>query len=161
AGARRGQHLARTQSAVGIEGCAKALHRRQIVLGEKLRHKGDFFHANAVLARHAAAACDALLENLATGGQHPLDLRRTALIEEQNRMDIAIAGVENVDDLNIVFLANLNDSPEDVRQLRPRHDAVLRAITGAQPADRAESLFSAFPKLLPLLYRRRLPHLAS
>ena len=38
--------------------------------------------------------------------------------------------------------------------LRPRHDAVLRAVAGAQPADRAERLLAALPQQQPLLRRR-------
>ena len=49
------------------------------------------------------------------------------------------------------FCADLADPPQDVRQLRARHDAVLRAVAGAQPADRAERLLAALPQLQPLL----------
>ena len=46
--------------------------------------------------------------------------------------------------------ADLDDAREDVRQLRARHDAVLRAIAGAQPADGAERLLAALPQQQPL-----------
>ena len=49
------------------------------------------------------------------------------------------------------FCADLADAPQDVRQLGPRHDAVLRAVAGAEPADRAERLLAALPQLQPLL----------
>jgi hypothetical protein len=45
---------------------------------------------------------------------------------------------------------------QDLRQLGARHDAVLRAVTGAEPADRAEGLLAALPQQLPLRRRRRL-----
>ena len=57
--------------------------------------------------------------------------------------------------------ADLDDLPQDVRQLRARHDAVLRAIAGAQPADRAKGLLAAFPELQPLFLVASQPHFAG
>ena len=70
-------------------------------------------------------------------------------------MDVAVTGVEDVDDPQVVFPADLLDSRQDIGQASARHDAVLRAIAGAQPPDRTEGLLAAFPKLLPLLGRLR------
>ena len=75
-----------------------------------------------------------------------------ALVEQQNRMNVAVAGVKDVDDADVVLAADFDDLAQNVRQLRARHDAVLRAIAGAEPADRAEGLLAAFPELEPLLF---------
>ena len=50
---------------------------------------------------------------------------------------------------------------QDVRQLRARHDAVLRAIAGAEPADGAERLLAALPQLQPLFGVLRLADFAG
>src|SRR5262249_7224041 len=139
---------------------AEAVHGGQVVFSKKLRHEGDFFYADTMFAGHAATAGDALLEDFAAGGQDAFDLRRVALVEEQNRMDIAVAGVKDVDDLDIVLAANFHDPAEDMRQFSARHDAVLSAIARTYAADRAECLFAAFPQLLPVLRRGRLADLA-
>ena len=41
------------------------------------------------------------------------------------------------------------DVAQDVRQLGPRHDAVLRAVARRQPADGAERLLAALPQQQP------------
>ena len=67
-----GSILAGLRRFVGIEGVAQAAHGRQVVVGEQLAHEADFFDADAVLAGHAAAAGDALVENFAAGREHAL-----------------------------------------------------------------------------------------
>src|SRR5436189_5946758 len=114
-----------------------------------------------MLAGDAAAASDTLFQDLSAGGQDALDLGRVAFVEQQNRMNVPVARMEDIHDLNVVFLADFHDAAEDVRQLRARDHAVLRAITWAQPADRPECLLAAFPQLLPLGRRHRLPNLAG
>ena len=41
------------------------------------------------------------------GGQHARDLPGIALVEQQDRMDIAIAGMKHIDDADVVFRADL------------------------------------------------------
>ena len=60
-------------------------------------------------------------------------------------MDVAVAGVEDVGDPEVVPLADRGDVPEDVRQLGAGDDAVLGAERRAQPADRAEGRLAALP----------------
>src|SRR5262249_42575819 len=116
-------------------------------------------HSDPVLARHAAAAGDALLEDLVAGLEHALDLGSVALVEEQDRVNVAVARVKYIDDPHAVFLADLGDASQHVRQLRARDDAVLGAVTWAEPANRAEGLLAAFPQQQPLLCIARLAHL--
>ena len=104
-----------------------------------------------MLAGDAAAAGDALVEDLVAGRQHALHLVGVALVEEQDRVDVAVAGVEDVGDRGGRTSSPIVvDAPEDVRQLRARHDAVLRAVAGAEPADGAERLLAALPEQQPL-----------
>src|SRR5438046_1349782 len=98
-----------------------------------------------MLSRHAAALADTLLQDLMTGRQNPLDLIRIALVEQDDRVQVAVASVEDVANPQIVLLADGLDSAEHVRQFRPRHDAVLRAVTRSEPADGPECLLARFP----------------
>ena len=68
----------------------------QVVRREQLRHEVDLLDADAVFAGHAAAQADALVQDLVTRLQHPPHLIRVALVEEQDRVDVAVAGVEDV-----------------------------------------------------------------
>ena len=72
AGAGGGQHLAGAEQAVGVERVAEACHHVQVVVGEQLCHEVDLLDADAVLAGDAAAAVDALVEDLVAGGEHAL-----------------------------------------------------------------------------------------
>ena len=53
------------------------------------------------------------------------------------------------------------DVPQDLRQLRPRHDAVLRAVARRQPADGAERLLAGLPQREPFRLGVGLAHLAG
>ena len=49
---------------------------------------------------------DALLQDLVAGRQHALHLVGVALVEQQDRVDVAVAGVEDVGDPHVVLLAD-------------------------------------------------------
>ena len=109
----------------------------------------------------AATHVDAFVQDLVAREQHALDLFGVAFVEQQDRMDVAVAGVEDVDDADAVPRARLGDELQDLGQLRARHDAVLRAVTGAQAADRAERLLAALPQQQPFFRRIGGAHLAG
>ncbi len=67
---------------------------------------------------------------------------RVAFVEEQDRVNVAIARVEDVGDAQIVLATHFLDEAKDVRQLGARHNAVLRAITRRESADGAEGLLA-------------------
>src|SRR5437660_11707509 len=89
-----GEHLVGAEIAAGIERVAEIFHSSQINGREHFAHEADFFDADAMLAGDAAAASQTFVENLIAGGQNALNLGRVALVEQQNRMDIAIAGMK-------------------------------------------------------------------
>ena len=102
--------------------------------------------ADAVFASHTPTQVDALRENLVTGFQYAFHLIGVAFIEHQNRVNIAIARVKHVADAEPVLLGRRNDMLHDLRQLRARNDAVLRAVTRIpEPADGAERLLAGLP----------------
>ena len=139
-----------TEVAAGIECITQILHCGQVALGKHLMHKVDFLHANAVLAGYGAAALQAFIQNLVAGEEDPPDLSRVPFVEQENGMNVAVAGVKDVDDPQFVAGGDFRDFAEDVRELRAGDDAVLRAVTGAEPADGSERLLAALPELEPL-----------
>ena len=92
------------RAAPGSKTARSARHRQQVLGREQQRHELDLLDADAVLAGDAAAERDARVEDLVAGGEHALDLVGVALVEEQDRMDVAVAGVEDVGDAELVAL---------------------------------------------------------
>src|SRR5262249_37155376 len=131
---RRRQHLVRAATALLVERRPQPQHPVEVLRREQLRPEVQLLHAHAVLARDAAARADALVENLVAGRQHALHLVLVALVEEQDRVDVAVAGMEDVANPDIILLADALNLAEDVGQLGPRHDAVLGAVARRQPA---------------------------
>src|SRR6185295_5057263 len=101
---------------------------------------------DAVLARDAPAERDARLEDLPPGGEDTRHLVPIALVEEEDRVDVAVAGVEDVGDTQAVALGSGRDAPEDLGDARARYDSVLRAVVRRQTSDRAEGALATLPE---------------
>ena len=121
-----GKKLVGAQIAAGIEGGTQVPHRGKVTLRKHLVHEVDFLHPNAVLAGDGAATLQAFVQDLVAGHKHAFHLGRIPLIEQQNRMDVAIAGMEDIDDPQFISRGDFGDFAEDVRQLRAGDYAVLR-----------------------------------
>jgi hypothetical protein len=145
AGARGREHLAGAAATFRIKRRLQPGHHQEIFGSKELGHEADFFHANAVLAGDAAAAADAFIQNLMTGRQHSPHLVGVALIEQQYGVNVAVAGMENVADANLMLGTDPLNLAENVRQLSSRDDAVLATITRGQPPDSAKSVLARFP----------------
>lgn len=111
-----GQQFGRAASAVGVEGVANGDHGGQILGREQLGHEGHLLDADAVLSGHAAADTDAFFEDLMAGMKNSLDLVAIALVEEQDGMNIAVAGMKHVRNSNVVAMGDILDETKDVRQ---------------------------------------------
>src|SRR4051812_14061760 len=120
-----GKDLRRAAPALRVEGVPDRDHGGEVLGGEELRHERDLLDADSVFARDAAADADALLEDLVAGVQNALDLVRVALVEEEDGVDVPVAGVEDIGDPDVVTARDSLDEPQDVGQERPGHDAVL------------------------------------
>lgn len=67
----------------------------------------------------------ARLEAFASGGKRPLRLPRLARVKQHKRVQIAVAGVENVSDSQPIPAADRGDFPQHFRQPAARNDAIL------------------------------------
>src|SRR5207249_6006824 len=88
------------------------------------------------------------------------DLVPIALVEEEDRVDVAVAGVEDIGNAEPVAFGRPGDVAEDVRHARPRHYAILRAVVGCEAADGAEGALAALPERGALRVVTRHAHLA-
>ena len=67
-------------------------------------------------------------EHFLGGMQHVLHLRFVAIVVEEDRMDVAVAGVEDVVDIQAVLPADLADARQHFGQHAARDAGVLRAV---------------------------------
>jgi hypothetical protein len=89
--------LERIEQAVGIE---RALHGREgigLIARELHAHPVDFLDADAMLAGDRAADLDAQLENRRTESLGALGDAGLVGVEQDQRVQIAVAGVENIE----------------------------------------------------------------
>ena len=154
--ASRGQHLAGATELFRIEHVPDLCHHQQVRRCEQAIHQADFFHADPMFARHAAAKIDAAIQDFVAGQHDSSHLIRIAFIEQQDRMYVSIPGVKHVDNPQPVPLADFVDELQNLWQLRAWHYAILSAITGAQSANRPKGLLARFPEQESFFLRPRL-----
>ena len=73
------------------------------------------------------------------------------LVVEHERMQVAVAGVEDARDPQPVLGRELGGAAQHLGQLRPRHDAVLDVVARGDPAHRGERRLAAAPDPRALL----------
>ena len=149
--ARRREDLARVREPVRVEGAAHALHRREVGLGEHQRHRARLVGADRRARpsasrprrrRSRGSRCATRSASSASPG--------TACVVEHERMQVAVARVEDVADPQAVLALELGDPPQHLRQLRPRHDAVLDVVARRDAPHRGERGLAALPDERPL-----------
>ena len=134
------------QRAFWIEGVVDAAHEVEVCVGEKERHEFALFHADAVLAGEAAADFDAITDDFSGGFQSALELLVVAKIVENDRVEIAVAGVEDVANAEAELVADFLDVAERLRKLGTRDDTVEDVDAGGDSAEGAEGVFAALPE---------------
>src|ERR1700680_3788163 len=104
-----------------------------------------------MLARNRTALFDAEAEDLLACRAATLDLFGVAVIEQNERVQIAIAGMKNVADGEPVFFRDLLNKPQRRRNLAARHHSVVHVIRRTGASHCSERVLSPLPKPLPLL----------
>src|SRR5262245_46411344 len=92
--------------------------------------------------------------------QRATHLVRVTFIVKHERMNVAVAGVKNIRNAQTVLPAALANEPHHLRQLRSRHNAILRDEIRTEPANRAERAFPRLPEISTLLVGFGKSHLA-
>src|SRR6202050_4490923 len=73
-----------------------------------------------------------------------------ALVEQNNRVQIAVPRVKNVTDPQMILPADLLDAPQRCGKLRSRDHAVLRVVARRKPARRAKRILTTLPQKITL-----------
>src|SRR3954452_8973214 len=89
-----GKDLAGVQQPAGVESAFQALLLVQVGLGELLGHQVALLDADAVLSGQHAADLDAKLQDIGAELLRPLQLARNVGIVEDQRVQVAVAGME-------------------------------------------------------------------
>src|SRR5262249_35996154 len=147
--------LARIEQSVGIERALHALEALDLRGGELYAHLVDLLHAHAVLASDGAADLDAFLEHLAREALGAVELVGVVRVVENQRVQVAVAGVEHVRAAQAVFLLHPRDEFQDLAELLSRDRAVHAVVVGRDAADRGERRLAPRPETLPLGLRAR------
>ena len=76
-------------------------------------------------------------------------------IEHDERVQVAVAGVEHVHRDELVRVGDLVDAAEHLDELRAGHDRVVQVVVGRDAGDRAERRLASLPQQRALARRRR------
>ena len=134
---------------IGIEkkGCVERTldaKERFPLRGRELHAHGiDFFNANAMLAGDSAADLHAQFQNLGTEFFSAIKFARCVGIKQDQRMQIAIAGMENIRTAKFVFFLHLGDTQQDLRQMLARYRAIHAVIVRRDTPCRWKSVLAA------------------
>src|SRR5262249_26470395 len=117
------EDLAGIEQPVRVEGAFEAELMVEVDLVEHRRHEVALFDADAMLAGEHAADLDAIAQDV---GAELLGARQLALvvgIVENERMEIAVAGMEDIGDAQPMLLRELAHMGEHIGQALPRDGA--------------------------------------
>ena len=89
------------------------------------------------------------------------DLVGVALVEEHDRVQVAVAGMKDIGDAQLVPSADLGDGAQDLREFGAGDDAVLGDARRGEAAQGADGLLAGGPQVRPVARRLRLADLAG
>src|SRR5262245_21917549 len=146
AAVQRREHLAGIEQAALVEGAFEPLLLLEIGVGEHRRHQVALLDPDAMLAGEHAPHLDAELEDVGAEAFRFLELARLVGIVENERVEIAVAGMEHVGDTQPIALGQFAHALEHLRQARPRDGAVHAVIVGRDAADRRKRRLAPGPE---------------
>ena len=155
----RGEDLARVEGLLRVEGGADPLHGLEVGLAEHVGHVGGLLGAHAVLPGDGAAAPHAHAQDVAAQVLGPLLLAAVPGVVEHERVEVAVAGVEDVGDPQAVVLGHRLDLAQHRRDLGAGDGAVLDQVVGGDAPHRGEGALAPLPHELPLGLAPRQPQL--
>eukprot|EP01136_Pigoraptor_vietnamica_P010494 Opistho-1_new@48175 len=142
--------LAGVQQARGIEGGLERQHLRALGGRELHAHAVELLDAHAVFAGDRAAELHRGLQNLGTEQLATVQLVGVGGVEQDQRVQIAIAGMEDIGAAQAVLLLHLRNRQEDGRQVLARDGGVHAHVVGADAARGGEGVLAPAPELQAL-----------
>ncbi len=120
-----GDDLARVEQAFGVEGALDGEHLLAF-FGRKLHaHAAELFDAHAVLAGDGAAHLHAGLEDVGAKQLGAVQLIAVVGVKQDQRMQVAIAGMKDIAATQLVLLFHLGDGQQDVSQALARDGRIM------------------------------------
>src|SRR5947209_287470 len=145
--------LAGIEQALLIEGAFQALLLVQVDFTEHRVHEIALFDADAVLAGEHAADLDAKPQDRRAEGFGPLEFAWAVGVIEDERVQVAVARVEDIGAAQAVFLLHGFHAVQDRADLFARDCAVHAVIVGRNAADGGKSRLAAGPEQEALVLR--------
>src|SRR6516165_10890829 len=145
------KHLARIEQATAVEGAFEPLLLREVGLAEHDRHEIALLHAHPMLTRQYASYLDAELEDLRPEPLGALKLARLVGIVEDERMQVAVSGVEHVGDCEPVLIGELAHAGEHLGEAGARDSAVHAVIIRRDASHRGKGGLAPGPEQRPFL----------
>ncbi len=136
--------------AVLVEGTFKPLLLVEIAFRKHHRHQVALFHADAVFAGQHAADLDAQPQDICAERFRTIEFARLVGIVEDQGMQIAVPGMENIGDAQIVLRGQFLHAAQHQRQLRARDGAVHAIVIWRDASNRREGRLAAGPEQEPL-----------
>src|SRR6266481_4621056 len=152
--------LSRIRPPIRIEHAAQLAHRVERALGKDRFHVSHLVEPDAVLAGDAAARIDARPHDLGHRLMHSLSFFRIVRAVGDVGMKISITGMKDITNHDTVFLADIANRVEYLRQTRSRDYSILNDQVGCHPPHGPKRLLSSLPQLHPLRIIARHLHIA-
>src|SRR5882757_4079407 len=147
------KYLAGIEQALRVEGAFQSLLLVEIDLAEHFRHQVALLDADAMFAGKNAAEFDTDPQDIGAEGFGPFDLTGLVGIIQDQRMQIAVAGMKHVGDAEIVLSREVADSRQGLRQFAARDSAVHAEIIRRDPPDGRKCRLAAGPEQIALNFR--------
>src|SRR5438132_1318279 len=160
-GRRARKELAGVRAAVGIENAADPIHHFEVVIREDIADVLTFFQTDPMFAGHRSAGIGTELQDLVADPKHGFVLTRFERIEENERVKVAVAGVEHVADLETGALADGVDLRERLGPPRGGPQSLDHINVRRQATHRREGSLAPLPEPLAFRLVASDPHLTG
>src|SRR6056297_658617 len=143
--------LARVQDTGGIKCGLYVVELLQLLVAELYGHLANLLHAHAMLTGNATTHFHTHFQNARAKGLGSLELARHVGIKQNQRVQVAIAGMEHIGDTQAKLLGHLLHFRQNVGDMTAGNGAVHAVVIRGNPADSWEGRFAAFPQQGTLL----------
>ena len=116
-------------------------------------HVGSLVQPDTVLSGDRSPGVHTGLHDLLRCRLHATHLVLVSAVEEDVGVQVAVSGVEDVRDIQVIARSDLLDARQDLRQPGAWHGGVLDEQVGRDSSHRAEGLLATLPESGPVLRR--------